>query len=448
MSEREPKEGAVRSEAGGMKGLRIGVDGFNLALKHGTGIATYARTLCRTIEAQGGRVDLIYGVGLDRSVPERLRETIFFDSLEDAPLPRRPRLPSPAWFRETFQHLKGHVAIPIPETPEVEKRPLAGKVPPHDRIFNVPSLFRAASGFFKTTGKFLKIANPGGIDVMHWTYPLPIEMLNARNVYTIHDVVPLTLPYFTLDNKTQHRRLLEALVRQADALVTVSEHARGEIAGLFPAAAPKLHNFHQAIDLTDREEKSAFPSREVVSKFFGLEPGGYFLYYGALEPKKNIGRLLEAYLASSCTTPLVIVGSRSWKAEGELALLPQGLESGRIKKLEYLSAAHLADVVREAKAVIFPSIAEGFGLPAVEAMAFGTPVLTSAEGALAEVVGEAALKVDPYDVQALSKGMERLESDAALREDLRRKGPEQARRFNAAHYGARLQQLYRDLLKR
>ncbi len=167
-----------------------------------------------------------------------------------------------------------------------------------------------------------------------------------------------------------------------------------------------------------------------------------------MEPKKNLGRIVEAYLASGVTTPLVIVGGRAWLDEGETALLNQVMRDGgpsaqRIRRYDYMPFSLLISLIRGAKATLFPSLYEGFGLPVLELMALSTAVLTSTGGSLPEVAGDAAISVDPYDVQAMTRGLRALDADEDLRADLVRSGTAQAARFSVEAYRDRLAQMYR-----
>ena len=159
-------------------------------------------------------------------------------------------------------------------------------------------------------------------DIMHWTYPLPIRLEGARNIYTLHDLVPLRLPYTTLDNKRYYLRLLRGCLRWGDHICTVSESSRRDIIDLLGARPDQVTNTYQSIRINKPPAQTDTPEGLAawLRGLFGLEPGRYFLFYGALEPKKNIGRLIEAYLSASLPIPLVIVGGRAWKSEGELRL--------------------------------------------------------------------------------------------------------------------------------
>ena len=180
---------------------------------------------------------------------------------------------------------------------------------------------------------------------------------------------------------------------------------------------------------------------------FNLGWKGYFLHFGAIEPKKNLGRIVEAYLASGVQTPLVIVGGRAWLDEGETALLDQVKRDGgpgadRIRRYEYMPFSMLISLIRGAKATLFPSLYEGFGLPVLESMALGTAVLTSTGGSLPEVAGDAAVSVDPYDVQAMTRGLQALDADEDLRADLVARGHVRAALFTPEIYQGRLRELY------
>jgi glycosyltransferase involved in cell wall biosynthesis len=293
---------------------------------------------------------------------------------------------------------------------------------------------------------------------MHWTYPLPIKVVGAKNVYTLHDLVPLRLPYTTLDIKRRYYRLCRMLVQRADHIVTVSECSRRDIITLLGADPEKVTNTWQAVDIPAKFAKKPEPlARAEVEGSTGLTWGGYFLFYGAIEPKKNVGRLIEAYLAAESPHPLVIVGKKAWKSEEELRLLFDdnirwiSEENGRLVTrrkiilLDYAPFRLLVSLIRGARALLFPSLYEGFGLPPLEAMSLGTPVLTSNTASLPEVVGNAALLVDPYDVQQIAEGIRALDADAELRARLAAAGPKQAEAFSPDRYDRRLAALYAKL---
>jgi glycosyltransferase involved in cell wall biosynthesis len=156
----------------------------------------------------------------------------------------------------------------------------------------------------------------------------------------------------------------------------------------------------------------------------------YFLYVGTIQPRKNLVRLLEAFAQLSPEAPrLVIAGKRGWlSAPIERRAAELGLAE-RVVFAGYVPDAELPGLLRGALAFVFPSLYEGFGMPVLEAMAAGVPVLTSSTSALPEVAGDAALLVDPCDTAAIAGGMARLAGDASLRADLRARGLARAAEF-------------------
>ena len=437
--------------------LHIGIDGYNLAMPNGTGIATYGRTLAQVLQGAGHQVDGVFGIDAGRD--PALRETLFFDRLEGAPQPpnrKQARRADRALRRWAMLPWVSPMADAVPLTDAVERAAFADRLPAFDRIVTTPRLFDLAHRHFALWGRFLPLRMARSPQVMHWTYPLPIRLVGARNIYTLHDLVPLKLPYTTLDAKAAYRKLAQRCVAEGDRVCTVSEASKADIVALLGADPAKVVNTWQAAPMPeDIWVRDPAADAAEIAGIFGLKRHGYFLYLGAIEPKKNLGRLIEAYLSLDSETPLVIVGGRSWRSESELILLPPESEvdsahgrrmAERIIRLEHLPRGLLLKLVRGAKAVAFPSIYEGFGLPVLEAMQLGTPVLTANTSSLPEVAGDAAVQIDPYDTAAIAAGLRALDGDAALRARLSAAGPVQARTFSATAYLERLEGLYRGVL--
>lgn len=430
---------------------RIMIDGFNLALQRGTGVATYGYNLAAAVRGMGDQVEGIYG--LRAPFNRKLREIMFYEALgSDHVTPSSKR-----WhfsrLREVSLLVRPKLARQIPLGQDVEIGQFAHRLPHFDRLFTSPDLFDMAARHFKRYGLFLPVKVPDTPAIMHWTYPLPIRLIGAKNVYTLHDLVPLRLPYASLDNKRYYYKLMRACLRKGDHICTVSETSKQDIHRLFKVEDSKVSNTFQAVRMppavleTSDEEVEA-----TVRSIFNLPYKGYFMFFGAVEPKKNVARLIEAYLSLSTKTPLVIVGSRAWGSEAELRLLqkdeiqPLKATFKNVRRIDYLPRQLLMRLVRGAKAVAFPSLYEGFGLPALEAMMLGTPVLTSNNSSLPEVVGDAALKVDPYKTGEIAAALGRLDSDADLRARLAQAGTVQAARFSMEAYQERLGAMYDRIL--
>jgi len=439
---------------------RVFLDGLNLALAEGTGVATYARNLSLALGRLGYRVGVLYGTRAAPSRDPQLREIAFFD--------QRKGRPDPDWvwflrhLRRTLTAPRGDRAAAIPVTGSVVTTALRDRLPACDEVHNAQDVFRYAIPHFDVFGKTRAVRVGPAPALMHWTYPMALRVPGARNIVTIHDLVPLRLPFTTLDNKRRHLRLVRALARQADHVVTVSEASRRDIVDLLGVPEDRVTNTYQAVTVPAALATAPLPAVQAeIAGAFGLEPGGFFLFVGAIEPKKNVARMLSAYLASGVAGPLVLVGKRAWQAEEELAQLFPALETQvhdhlryalrdgpmlrprqRVLRLDHVPYRTLIGLMRCAKALLFPSLYEGFGLPALEAMLLGTPVITANTASMPEVVGDAAIQVDPYDVGALAAAIRAVDADATLRARLAAAGPVQAARFSPDAYAARLGALY------
>jgi glycosyltransferase involved in cell wall biosynthesis len=292
-------------------------------------------------------------------------------------------------------------------------------------------------------------------DISHWTFPIPIRTKKSTNIYTIHDLVPLRMPYTTLDHKRIYLWTLRAIAKKADHIVTVSEYSRRDIIKYLGVDENRVTNTYEAVDIPDQYlNKPQDVLAAELEGLFRLTPGGYFLFFGAIEPKKNIARILQAYLGANVQMPLVMVLSRSWLAEAEEAFLEKILqedrerspgERRRVLRFNYMPFPLLMTLLKGARGIIFPSLYEGFGLPVLEAMTMGTPVITASATSIPEVAGNAALMVDPYDTDALRRAIVTLASDNDLAADLKQRGLKQAQSFSLAVYRERLTALYKGL---
>jgi glycosyltransferase involved in cell wall biosynthesis len=431
--------------------MRIMIDGFNLALPRGTGVSTYGYNLALAARAEGYSVEALYG--LRAPFNRKLRDIMFYESMGNEHATKAPKPWQPSFYREFSMLARPKTAREISTNGSVISQQFSHRMPPFDRIFTAPDIFDQAVRHFRRFGFFLPVRVPNPPDIMHWTYPLPVKMIGAKNVYTLHDLVPLKLPYASLDNKRAYFKLIRACAKWADHICTVSDASKTDIEQLFPDALGKVTNTFQAVRLptaalaTDEADVEAS-----VRNIFNLPYKNYFLFFGAVEPKKNVGRLIEAYLSLSTNAPLVIVGTRAWGSEIELRLLqrdeiqPLKATFRNIRRIDYLPRNLLLRLVRGAKAVAFPSLYEGFGLPALEAMMLGTPVITANTSSLPEVVGDAAMQVDPYNPVEIAAALRQLDIDAELRTKLSIKGRMQAEKFSMANYQSSLAAMYRRIV--
>jgi glycosyltransferase involved in cell wall biosynthesis len=427
----------------------ICIDGFNLIRPQGTGIATYSRNLLDTARTLGFETNALFGPSLPAGALKGFETVAVLD-------PERP--PSSLRLKqrlarklETRLSALGRAAYAFEVSDDViwpggdAARPLI------DKGWSAQELFQRAHRAFKLHGRgtpvtFDERTTPAP-SAMHWTTLLPLHARNVPNIYTIHDLIPLRLPHTTLNNKPLFLNMCREVARRADHIAVVSEATRQDVIRMLGVSEDRVTNTYQAVNLPP--ELINRPQTDIETELdaaFSLEWGSYFLHFGAVEPKKNLSRVVEAYLASGVTTPLVVIGGPGWMSEPEMALLKQTQsvhgENSRIRLYEYMSYSLLITLIRGAKGVLFPSLYEGFGLPVLEAMSLGAPVLTSDQGSLPEVAGDAALQVAPYDVQAIARGIRQLDADSDWRAQASQRGRLQAAKFNPDAYRDKLRELY------
>ena len=260
-----------------------------------------------------------------------------------------------------------------------------------------------------------------GPDFVTWRGPF-------AELPVIHDLAFVRFPgSVQRKNLIYLRRLVPRVLRRAAGVVTVSETMRAEISDHFGFERERIFVVPNGCDPTEPTGAS------------GFDPG-YLLSVGTLEPRKNLGRLLDAYEVLRSRRPdippLVVAGGPGWRNAGELAARIAAVPG--VTALGYVPDERLAALYRDASALVFPSLYEGFGLPVVEAMAAGLPVVTSDRGALGEVAGDAALFVDPLDPEAIAAGIDRILDDAPLRARLADAGRLRAQGFTWTGSGAAL----------
>jgi glycosyltransferase involved in cell wall biosynthesis len=419
------------------------IDGYSLSLSQGTGIATYARGLAHELKSMDHRVGVLYGRPIARSAPALLKEVGLYDEVdEDQPMTwaKQARLTLAPVTSPTLTF----DADPIPLTGAVVTDQARTRVPDGAEAWNVNSLYDIAHRQFALWRTFTTVRMPNPPKVMHWTYPLPIRMAGAKNIYTLHDLVPLRLPYTTLDNKRRYYRMVKQIADTADHIVTVSECSKRDIMNLLGVPEHKITNTYQSVHFPEHLLKPT--DAEVaaeIENIFGLPHRGYFLFYGALEPKKNVTRLVHAYLASGVTDPLVIAGPKAWGTETKLLAqdIDKGVYGKRIRRLNYVPLPTLVSLIRGAKATLFPSLYEGFGLPVLESMMLGTPVLSSNVSSIPEVAGDAALLVNPYDTGAIRQAIQSMASHDSIRTALMENGRRQSHLHSLNSYLQRIQTL-------
>jgi glycosyltransferase involved in cell wall biosynthesis len=253
-----------------------------------------------------------------------------------------------------------------------------------------------------------------------------------KRVTTIHDAIPFIYPKTQpLLTRGVYHTLLRASRLTADGIFTVSASAARDLRQHLDIPQDKLFVTPLGIQLPEKVISPEARQR-LLQRLNITSP--YFLYVGALHPRKNIGRTLEAFLSLKKRVQnlqLVIVGPPSWGADEVLRQVTANAGSDKgIVFTGFVSDDDLHALYQAAKALVFPTLYEGFGLPALEAMAHGTPVITSNTSSLPEVVGEAGVLVDPLSTKAIEEAMQRLLDDETFCNTLATRGLERAKLFS------------------
>ncbi len=258
-------------------------------------------------------------------------------------------------------------------------------------------------------------------DVVISPHPLLVPTCGAAQLVTVHDLDFLDHPERgRAEIRRDYPRLAPLAARRADMVLVPSRATARQVEARLGVPAERIALVPNGAP--DWPPRAAAP------------PDGYILFVGTLAPRKNLGGLIAAYrhlIARGGRVPeLVLAGAGAAPGERWFAELHQPPLAGRVRLLGYVDATRRRALYEGARLLVLPSFDEGFGLPIVEAMTVGVPVVASNRGALPEVVGEAGLLVDPEDPRAIADAMARLLADEGLAGDLAARGFEQARRFS------------------
>ena len=283
-------------------------------------------------------------------------------------------------------------------------------------------------------------------DVTHFFNYIVPPFVRGKTVVTVHD-----LTYITMDRKTRIilKMTAKRSMKRADKIIAVSQFTKSEIIKYLGIAPEKIEVIYNAVDLTLYRDDLMPADIERVKEKYGIE-GDYFFYLGTLEPRKNLERLINAYavlLAKHKKLPLmVIAGKKGWLYEKIFEDVRQLNIEDKIIFTDYVPTEDAPILMNGAKAFLFPSLYEGYGMPVIEAMACGTPVLTSDCSSLPEVAEGCAVMIDPLSVESLTNGLEQLYLNEALCSDLSTRGRKIAEKSIWKTQAGKLYDIYNQLI--
>ncbi len=342
-----------------------------------------------------------------------------------------------------------HESSPIHITAFYHQRGEARLDPPIDRLPHIaarlsvrPWRLTTALAYFTGFGMDRMF---GDADLFHATEHLLPRLKNIRSVFTLHDLIfqfdpdshkPLNIAFL----KTMMPRFLKA----ADAIIAVSECSKRDAVNLYGIPADKIRVIYEGVDpkfapVTDPDRLS-----HVRAKYH--LPDRFILHVGTIEPRKNLPLLFE--VAAQTRYPVVVAGKLGWLTEPILAKVKELGVEDRITFTGFVADDDLPPLISAAAVLAMPSKYEGFGLPILEALACGTPVIASNTSSLPEVGGEAVLYASPEDLRAWVEGIDRAWADPQLRASLREQGFRQAAKFRWDVMAQQTLQVYHAVTRR
>jgi len=330
-----------------------------------------------------------------------------------------------AWRIKDYQHLKF-----------INSRIVQRRLP--NKLFNLSLLLARRPLFENYFGGFdaLFLPNVNFFSISDKT----------KLVVAVHDLSPLVEPQFY----DFRRRLWHSLVnfrktlRRADRVIAVSEYTKSDLVRVLGLPPEKISVVYSGIDHALFRPDLPESKLRAVRNLYGL-PGEYVLFLNTLEPRKNLVNFIKAYEKVETKAALVIGGKKGWKYGPIFAAMNASPKRRQIKYLGYVPEDHKPYLLRLARVAGSPSFYEGFGFPALEALSVGVPVLTSQATSLPEAVDDAAVMVDPHNIDDIARGLSLLLTDEELRRRLVDKGLKQAQKFSWENSAAQVLNIFNAL---
>ena len=293
----------------------------------------------------------------------------------------------------------------------------------------------------------LEILQP---DVVHFTNAISPLVKRTPTVLSLHDMTLRLFPDLHPPQRLATRPLVSLAARGADAVVTVSQSARNDILRLISVSPQRVHLIANAASPAFRPLKDKDLLEEVRQRYDLSRK--LILFVGTIEPRKNLPRLIRAYAelfqSGEISHQLVCVGPRGWGYHEVREIIDSLNLDGAVRLTGYIPLEDLLALYNLSQIFVFPSLYEGFGLPVIEAMACGVPVITANNSSMAEITGGSAELINADDVRSIVEALRRLTSDSERRRELRERGLAQARKFSWKRAAQETMALYRKVASR
>lgn len=352
-------------------------------------------------------------------------------------------------YQPSLKHwLRGDFSIPSPLQDQVDRTVIPWPV----RVTNAVNAMPLRSTTW--AGQYFEQVL-GRPDILHGTNFSVYPRHRARTLLTIYDLTCLKYPHYVDGVARRYGDRLKHCLKWTDGILTISEHSKRDIVEYLNVKPEIVYVAYLASRYGDHEDLGSALAALPLS---GSPNGGiappisepYILFVSTIEPRKNVIGLVHAFnqLKKTLEIPhhLVLVGRKGWNYQPIFAEIAQSPWTDQIHHLDYLSDTALAACYRHAAVFAFPSHYEGFGLPVLEAMTLGVPVVTAATSSLLEVAGDAAILVDPHDPESIAAGIAQVLDDSQLRATLVQRGKIRARQFSWETTALDTLKAYRELL--
>lgn len=314
--------------------------------------------------------------------------------------------------------------------------------------------YDAAPGSFQTHIHLPFLLRHHHVDILHMPWFYAPAYVPARLVITVHDLTDVLAPPAGTPALVQAGRLFFArrALSQADRILAVSQSSKRELSRAFGVSENKIEVVYNALDERFLIEPMPNDADRILERHAVTDP--FVLYAGNIKPQKNLPRLIEAFAVAKAGLrdhpeysglKLLLIGDATDEHSDLRRAVVRSRLQGEVRFLGFLPHAVLRVFYSRARAFLFPSLYEGFGLPPLEAMAHGTPVLTSSVSSLPEVFGDAALMVNPENVFEIARGIRQILTESALRETLVSRGHELVRKYSWERSADQVREVYRSV---